>query len=80
MQFCSGCAILVGGEDHEVAEGGKRCRWESPLGQIERIVGEKPASDGRRSGARIEDLDPVGGVAILVVKTAGVDGEELVES
>ena len=69
MEFgAGGRAVFVGGEDDEVLAGGEEGGGKDPLGEVQGIVGEVPSSqvDGGRSG--IVDLDPVGGLSVLIEK------------
>jgi len=70
-------AVLARGEhDHEAA-GGEVGRGEEPLRGIARAVAQSPVEQVDAGARRVLDLDPVGGVAILVIQRLGVARHEL---
>src|SRR5205823_402923 len=44
--------------------------------QIGSRIGKEPSADIGRAGAGVEDLDPVGRIAILIAQTTGIAREE----
>ena len=80
MEFGPGHApILLGSEDHEEGAFRELFGGEAPLREGAFIVGEEVAVEVGIAGPKIEDLDPVRGVAIGIKVGAAVVGHELGE-
>lgn len=77
--LAAGAAVLIRGEDDEVALRGDGGGGEGPFGEVAAVIGEVPAGEIDRGGVRVVDFDPVGSVTVLVLEAVLVTGEEFAD-
>lgn len=70
-------AVLVGGEDNEMAAGSERDGRKRPFVEVGGIVGEEVSGEPNIRRAIVVDFDPVRFVAVFVLQPGVVVGDEL---
>ena len=61
-----GGAVLAGGKDHEVLARPDQDVRESPLCQVQRVVGQVVTAEKGGVSTRVVKLDPVRGIPVLI--------------
>ena len=80
MQFSRGISsVFARSKDDQPGAGHKICGGQTPLTEIGGFVREKPAVQGHRFIARIEQFDPVGTGPVLVEQRSRIRGHEFAD-
>src|SRR5690606_20855969 len=68
--------VLVRCEDDEILARREYNLGKHPLVHALRVVGERPSDEVNRGGTAIVNLNPVGGIAVLIAKSSAVGRQE----